>query len=126
MHETLIKRLEALTGPSREVDEEIAKALGWTAVPWNFAGACGMTWYASGGEVHKECPRFTGSIDAARSICPDVMVVYASEIGGDGLPYVELCTSTDTPVAVHNGIGKTLEIAWCIAALKAREADNAD
>lgn len=100
---SLIKRLEALTGPDREVDNQIF----FIVHNINF-------------KRDEYAPRFTGSIDAARSICSDALLVYASDIGGDGLPYVELCTSTATPVAVHEGIGATIEIAWCIAALKAR------
>lgn len=115
---TLIKRLEALTGPSREVDAEIAKATGWKPVQWEFAGKYGVAW----GAVP---PNFTSSLDAARSIFPNAMLIYANEIGADGLPYVQLCTNTSTnPVTVHAGIGATLEIAWCIAALKARDSSN--
>ena len=124
---SLITQLENLKGPSREVDAEIAKAMGWKSFTWEFAGRCGLTWYAPLNSVGRpQPPNYTGSIDAARSICSDALLVYASDIGGDGLPYVELCTSTATPVAVHEGIGATTEIAWWIAALKAREADNAD
>ena len=118
----LIKRLKTLTGPDREVDAEIAKAIGWESGPWEIAGMRGVTWYASGPEVHKECPRFTSSIDAARAICPDAMMVYASDVD---IATVHLVTDTSTtPIIGHVGIGATLEIAWCIAALKAREAIN--
>ena len=119
---TLITRLEALTGPSREVDEEIAKTTGWTAVPWEFEGARGVAWYASGPEAYKECPHFTGSIDAAMTLMPaslkNTILLQTSSpakagFGRDGkkFTYFE---------------GVTAPIALCIAALKAREADNAD
>ena len=119
---SLIKRLEALTGPSREVDAEIAKATGWTAVPWEFEGARGVAWYASGPEAYKECPHFTGSIDAALTLMPatlkNTILLQTSSpakagFGRDGKKFTYL-------------EGATAPIALCIAALKAREADNAD
>lgn len=119
---TLITQLENLKGPSREVDAEIAKAMGWKSFTWEFAGRCGLTWYAPLNSVgHPQPPNYTGSIDAARSICKDAMVVQASEIGADGLPIVRLVTDTSTsPVIDYVGIASTIELAWCIAALCAR------
>jgi len=119
---SLIKRLEALTGPSREVDAEIAKATGWESVPWEFAGTRGVTWYASGPEAYKECPHFTGSIDAALTLMPatlkNTVLLQTSSpakagFGRDGkkFTYFE---------------GVTAPIALCIAALKAREVINED
>lgn len=116
----LIKCLEALTGPSREVDAEIAKAVGWSFEPEFLT----LKWTSPNGEISRAAPpQFTSSLDAARSICQGAMIVYVNEIAADGLPYMQLCTSTDPPT-VHDGIGATIEIAWCIAALKAREAAN--
>ena len=69
MHETLITRLEALTGPSREVDAEIAKAVGWTTFMFGGAGLC---WKDPAGRVHAVPPHFTGSIDAALTLMPKI------------------------------------------------------
>lgn len=126
MHETLIKRLEALTGPDREVDTEI-----WLTVTpgatrrtthvdhWNKPYDIDETRDGIGKLII--VPNYTGSIDAARSICKDAMVVQASEIGADGLPMVRLVTDTSTsPVIDYIGIASTIELAWCIAALRAR------
>lgn len=117
---SLIKRLEALTGPSREVDAEIATAIGWKSVPWEFSGKRGLTWYAPDLEVHYECPHFTGSIDAALTLMPatlkNTVLLQTSSpakagFGRDGkkFTYFE---------------GVTAPIALCIAALKAREVDS--
>lgn len=119
---TLITRLEELAGPDREVDAEIANATSWTAVPWEFEGARGVAWYASGPEAYKECPHFTGSIDAALTLMPatlkNTVLLQTSSpakagFGRDGkkFTYFE---------------GVTAPIALCIAALKAREVDDAD
>lgn len=117
---SLIKRLEALTGPSREVDAEIANATGWESGPWEIAGMRGVTWYASGPEVYKECPHFTGSIDAALTLMPatlkNTILLQTSSpakagFGRDGKKFTYL-------------EGATAPIALCIAALKAREVIN--
>lgn len=115
----LIKRLEALTGPSREVDAEIAKVTGWTSVPWEFAGTRGVTWYASGPEAYKECPHFTGSLDAALTLVPETLkntvLIQMSLPAKAGFARDEKFTYLE---------GATAPIALCIAALKAREAIN--
>ena len=125
---SLITRLEALTGPSREVDAEIAKATGWTAVPWEFAGTRGVTWYTSGPEAYKECPQFTGSIDAAMTLMPKIdrpnFPWLAMKSNNPNNPIGCRCELWIDNVKNYNGRGKTLAIAICIAALKAREVIN--
>ena len=116
MTKDLIARLEAARGPDRELDAEIAKHLGWVR-----AKSAEIGWYDESGMCCDVCPHYTRSIGAARSICEDAMLVYASEIGADGLPLVKLVTNTESPIVEHEGIAATLELAWCIAALKARE-----
>lgn len=49
----LAERVEALTGPDREVDAEIEAARGWPDVQWT-----------------GEAPRYTASLDAAASLVP--------------------------------------------------------
>ncbi len=115
---TLIERLEAATWPNRELDAEIALATGWEFDPKFLI----LQWTSPDGQISKPSPpNFTSSIDAARSICKDAMVVQASEVGADGLPMVRLVTDTGTsPVIEYIGIASTIELAWCIAALRAR------
>lgn len=110
---SLITRLENLKGSSREVDADIAKTIGWR---YELSSFSGLSFWINPAGKREELPNFTGSIDAARSIFPNAMLIYANEIGADGLPYVQLCTNTSTnPVTVHAGIGATLEIAWCVS-----------
>lgn len=125
---SLIKRLEALTGPSREVDAEIATAIGWKSVPWEFSGKRGLTWYAPDLEVHYECPHFTGSIDAALTLMPKInrpnFPWLAIKSNNPNNPIGCRCELWLDNVKNYNGRGKTLAIAICIAALKARETGN--
>ena len=124
MTANLITRLEAAKGPDRELDAEIAKHLGWTTFIFGGAGPC---WKDTNGRIMAECPHYTGSIDAARTISSDTLLVHASDIGAKGLPLVRLVMDTSkSPIIEHHGIARTLELAWCIAALKAREESNAD
>lgn len=121
---SLIKRLEALTGPSREVDAEIATAIGWKSVPWEFSGKRGLTWYAPDLEVHYECPRFTGSIDAAMTLTPEIEKPHfpwlAVKSNNPNNPIGCRCEMWLDNVQNFRGRGATIAIAVCIAALRAR------
>ena len=65
-------------------------------------------------------PPFTTSLDAARSLS-DWVLIYASDIGADGLAMVKLGDPGRSPSPEVVGIHASLEIAWCIAALRAAE-----
>ena len=114
---SLITRLEALTGPSREVDAEIAKAAGWS-FDTEFLT---LKWTSPNGEISRAAPpQFTGSIDAALTLMPatlkNTVLLQTSSpakagFGRDGKKFTYL-------------EGATAPIALCIAALKAREAIN--
>jgi hypothetical protein len=96
--EKLAERCENAMGPSREIDRAIAKAIG-----------------------KHESVHFTSSLGNARWIEGDAMLVFASEIGADGLPLVKLVMdTTTTPIVEYSGIARTLELAWCAASLRAR------
>lgn len=102
----LADRCEASPGPDREINRDIEEAL-WPMV--------GRRWSQDPG-----IPRFTGSLDKARSIS-DAMCVFASDIGADGLPCVRLVMDTSTsPIVEYVGIAATLELAWCAASLRAK------
>ena len=107
----LINRLEALTGPSREVDAEISKATGWVKY---------ITWTSPNGRIYADCPNFTNSLDAAMTLMPatlkNTVLLQTSSpakagFGRDGKKFTYL-------------EGATAPIALCIAALKAREVIN--
>jgi len=64
----LIARLEAATEPSRELDAEICKAVGY--VVKNHRGY-GVYYEPVKGESWQDVPLYTSSIDAALSLAPD-------------------------------------------------------
>lgn len=62
---TLIERLEAATGPDRELDAEIALVTGWGFDPEFLT----LQWTSPDGQISKSLPpNFTGSYDAAMSL----------------------------------------------------------
>ncbi len=71
---TLIERLNKVTGPVRELDEDIARFLGWTQHSDEddpVYGARVSLWWAEPGEDWSTCnvvPYYTSSIDAALAL----------------------------------------------------------
>ena len=62
----LLSRLSAATGPSRELDAEIALANGWTHNIYDRP-----TFKDPSGQPHALPPRYTESIDAALTLMPE-------------------------------------------------------
>lgn len=109
--EALSLRCEQATGPDRELDAAIYIVVVRGENPADFRINPQFAAYI---------PKYTASLDAARSIS-DAMLIHASDIGADGLPMVGLVADTSTsPPIEHTGIARTLELAWCAAALRAR------
>lgn len=97
----LADKCETLLNRSVVMNGKIKAALPYPPKPWDY----------------------TDSLDAARGICPSAMLVFASDIGADGLPMVKLVLDTSTtPVKEYTGIGHTLVLAWCAASLRAHAA----
>ena len=123
----LADRVEKLTGGDRRVDAEIACAVMFPSLrpaepndhieyQRGYPPSRGDIWTPTGFLMSDN---YTSSINAARSI--GGMLVFASEIGADGLPMVRLISDTSTsPVVEYTGIAATLPLAWCAAALRAR------
>lgn len=65
-----IKRLENLKDPDREVDAEIAKAIGWRDFISDKVPA--YYWIDEENRPRLEVPYFTGSLDAAMTLAPFV------------------------------------------------------
>jgi hypothetical protein len=65
----LISRLQAATGPSRELDAQIALANGWRNTRL-LTGALKPCWHDAEGRIVAELPCFTESIDAALTLVP--------------------------------------------------------
>ena len=63
---TILARLQAATGPDREIDAAIAVHLGWTKI------GNGYGWKSPDDDkYHAEYPAFTGSLDLAETLAGD-------------------------------------------------------
>lgn len=130
----LIKRLEEATKGSKELNAAIWQAVDQKAsrIAYNDARAfTNRDWSdeekdkKARDKMARYAPDYTTSLDAARSL--GGMLVFASDIGADGLPLVKLVFDTSTaPVIEYCGIGRTLELSWCIAALRALLKDRGE
>ena len=98
---TLIERLEALTGPNFEIEQEIGRLMNSNATRLSVF------------------PAYTASIDAAMTLVPEG---YATNMGNDLENWCNLWLDTTgydgNPI---KGSGANLAIALCIAALKATQ-----
>lgn len=123
---TLSARVELLTGPSRDIDDAIWLALtpGAEIKKWSYVHKatdciCHVREERSHNGTLQTVPSYTGSLDAVRSL--GGMVVFASDIGADGLALVKLVADTSaTPIVEYTGIASRLEHAWLAAALRMR------
>lgn len=118
----LIAKLEAATGPDRELDASIALEIGWTHQ--KVKGDAVRYWRPPGemrSFMRYECPRFTGSIDAAMTLKPDGVTDCGLEQDASGV-FAHWAGNGWLSVGTHE---TSIAIALCIAALKAR-ADMTD
>lgn len=112
MMRDLIARLEAATGPDRELDAEIMLAV---------YPALGLTMTANGNwlsksGIHTRVEAYTASIDAALSLVPEGWAWCVHDVG---------IASLMQALCVVKASAATPELALCIAALRAREAGDA-
>lgn len=123
----LADQVEKLTGPDRELDCLIFEAQHLLLMP-NHRGTIdgeptGEYFDQSGNQLPERAPFYTRSLDAIRSL--GGMVVFASDIGADGLAVVKIVADTSTsPIVEHTGIAAKLEMAWLAAALRARAQES--
>jgi hypothetical protein len=148
MSEELIARLEKATGPDRELDCKIWLALfdkqvmvdggGYSpnARPpkyesarkiWtdDWPGWTERTQVEHGVAIELDCPRFTGSLDAALMLVTEgcgIEIGFPTP-GGNGKPWADVWWGDDPeePRQIHENAA-TLPLALSIAALKARSA----
>lgn len=116
----LISRLKTATGPSRELDAEIALACGWQHDHAMAYG--GEFWQSPTGQICPQPPQFTKYIDVARTLVDNGLIVRL--IIGYAATVASILTgsilSPDTKE--WEGISyATPAIALVIACLKARE-----
>ncbi|MGI9490452.1 MAG: hypothetical protein ACR2RF_32085 [Geminicoccaceae bacterium] len=118
----LIAALEAAEGPSRELGDELAFALGWVCTP-PVRGRC---WIDPQGGKHHHRPDFLGSIDAALSFTPEGWRVHEFQEADDGRWRCRVVRAQGRGGDSETGgwWRPTAAIALCIANLKAREAQE--
>ena len=114
--EELIARLEALSGPDREVDRHVAVAVGLAK---RLSGIAAVEWRP--GNTYSVPPAYTASIDAAVALAiskldsgsVDIEVAYRS-VGGRAHGRAEICG----PAVYGEGRAANPAIALCIALLR--------
>ena len=127
----IIARLEAATGPDRELSRDIAFALGWRV--------CWGKWYspATAAEARKskkalpaypaslEPPDFTGSLDAALTLVPKGWgyQITHSKSGVDVTMWV-MGEEEEEQGSFFSAVSVIVAIALCNAALIARWSDE--
>lgn len=117
----LIARIEAAKEGSRELNHEIAVAIGWC-----FGGGRpkGGLWKSPDGKMNFDTvPDFSGSLDAALTLVPDdssVTLQFDHKTSCDFSPSAEVYPYGSEPK--KPSYASTPALALCIAALEAREA----
>lgn len=102
--------------PSRELDCEIAKAVGWTYNPKNLPGA---PWKDAADRVEWTPPWFSFSLDAAVTLVPEGVEWNLTNLYGIAMSEVGLNFS-DGNWQTSRHKGGHLALAICAAALRAR------
>ena len=130
----LIARIESADGPSRELDAEIARSIGWGCVVRDPEAqgkyVCWRKHYRSGEWIM--LPRYTASIDAALTLVPEGWRPYSADMSIKGRtrfliegPKTEWSTDDEGEKCAGNdwyaqGVAATPALALAAAALKAR------
>lgn len=112
----LIERLEALTEPSREIDDEIAAAFAWTLVD-----DIECLWRGPVGQV-QQTPCYTGSLDAALTLLPEGCEDWT--VCRDGKRGLDCWASIGAQDMAPAFTAETPAIALLIAIMKARTSSE--
>lgn len=119
----LIKRLEAASGPDRELDADIATSLG---KPVCKDDPCNWVIKYPGAYDYRKLPRYTASIDAALTLVPEGLDWFVKHYASAGGKYGAVVTSPEIAARswgdYSHDDAATPAIALCIAALRARSA----
>lgn len=134
----LIERIEAATGPDRELDAEIFRAIGAPA-PFQFMNKLIALEYndqeqayfarvSDDMHVKYSPPAYTASIDAAMTLVPEGVTYVRLEICARGKHGQHCRTSLewllgDVEEERESGHGLTAPLALCAAALRARNIE---
>ena len=117
----IISRLEAATGPSRELDAEIALANGWTRVRVGSEPCWREPRPHGGGEFHPQPPRYTESFDAAHSLLGERPAVLKFK-NANGKAEARIGALPGEGFMIKGGEHSTPAISLVIAILRARES----
>lgn len=113
----LAERVEKLTGPCRETDAEIAKAVGAEHGPRSYVHLESRS-YSEHPEIAK---RYTKSIDAAMTLVPYQREWHVGSVTLLGTFFAEIVTPSERHIAKEC---KSAAIALTAAALRARHGEG--
>ena len=118
--EDLIRRIEKAAGPDRELDVEIALAIGWRL---DQSEPRDRWWEPDRSHYLDEPPEFTASMDAAMTLLKDEWIRLAFG-AANGCVVAHLDYPNGPMVDLYSGVGSSAALALCAAALKARKHDR--
>lgn len=130
---SLIERVEAASGPDRELDTEVFRAIG-APVPFQWFNKVAALsydekqkcWIAPIGDMQLryEPPHYTASLDAVMALMPEGHTYDIGDCNEDNLPWACVTRmSGDCPD--YAATGATVVLAWISAILQARLAMEA-
>jgi hypothetical protein len=127
--EELAERVEKLTGPCREADEDIARAVGYVpARGSNVEIAYGHFYVDADGDYIGAPPKFTASLDAAMTLVPEGWFLADLGLWRSGAPTrtwaATLKLDPQCDERVHTSNKPSAAIALCTVALRARAASE--
>lgn len=111
----LIERLEAALEGSRELDEEIAQAIFPKLIRRH------ASWYID--DMRTDIEPFSTSLDAALTLVPEGHAGLTMRTN-TSMPQVTIHCAPNSDRTNYYGEAVTVALALCIAALKAREAND--
>ena len=112
---TLLSRLQSATGPSRELDAEIALANGWRQLAHDL--------WRKGDNVAEEPLRYTESIDAALTLLPSWANCHGYDLGPKAVDaYVSVNNVKEGHKLFEGYHASSPAIALLIAIERAKEA----
>jgi hypothetical protein len=115
---SLVERIERAAGPSRELDADIARAVGWQDVHGSPLDDGFMGGRPPGGSNWLHVPGFSGSIDAALSLVPP-----GAGLKLDRYWLMSLASATEDRGPEHGRVWSAL-ITWGISGQSAASEDR--